>query len=336
VVERLGAAEKACLRARDLTKQLLTFAKGGTPVKILASISQFITGTVDFALRGSDVRCQVNLPDNLWAVEVDEGQMSQVIQNLIINADQATPEGGVIHLHAKNFLIDHTHGLPIKEGRYVMVSIQDHGIGIPQDHLSKIFDPYFTTKQKGSGLGLATTYSIMKRHEGHITVASELGKGTTFNLYLPAATKDLEESYNEREEDLISGKGRILIMDDEPDIRDVLGKMLIHLGFEVDFANEGKEAVDLYKTALQAGQPYIATIVDLTIPGGMGGKETVRKLRSINPDVIALVSSGYSNDPVMANPEKFGFKDIIAKPYHLPDLSKVLRRVLAELLKPGQ
>ena len=326
IVERLGAAEKACLRARDLTKQLLTFAKGGAPVKNVASISGFITETAEFTLRGSNVRCELHLPDDLWAVEVDEGQMSQVIQNLMINADQAMPDGGVIHVRAENKIIDHTHSLPLKQGKFVTIAIQDQGIGIPVEHLSKIFDPYFTTKQKGSGLGLATTYSIMKRHEGHITLASELGKGTTFILYLPAViTSQLSSS--EQEEDLIVGSGRILIMDDEVDIRDVLGKMLVHLGYTVDFANDGSEALTLYDQAFKEDRPYLAAIVDLTIPGGMGGKETVKRLQAIDPHVTALVSSGYSNDPVMAKPEHFGFKGVIAKPYNLSDLSRVLNRI---------
>ena len=185
IAGRLNAAARACLRARDLTKQLLTFAKGGAPVKNPASIGRFINETAGFALRGSNVRCDLHLPDDLWPVEVDEGQMSQVIQNLVINADHAMPEGGVLHIHASNTLVDLNQGLPIKAGRYVKVSIEDQGKGIPQEHLPKIFDPYFTTKQKGSGLGLATTYSIVNRHGGHITVTSELWVGTTFTFFLP-------------------------------------------------------------------------------------------------------------------------------------------------------
>ena len=327
IVERLTAAEKACLRARDLTKQLLTFAKGGAPVKNVASITGFITDTVEFALRGSNVRCELELPEDLWAVEVDEGQMSQVIQNLIINADQAMPEGGVISVRADNTLIDRESNLPISQGRFVVISIRDQGVGIPQEYVSKIFDPYFTTKQKGNGLGLATTYSIMKRHDGHITVTSELGIGTTFYLYLPAAETIALEPFEEAEA-LIKGSGKILIMDDEIDIRDVLGKMLQHLGYVVDYANEGTEAVTLYHQALSLGAPYLLAIIDLTIPGGMGGKETVRRLRELDSHALALVSSGYSNDPVLANPEKFGFQDVIAKPYNISDLSKVLHRVL--------
>ncbi|GJL63022.1 MAG: hypothetical protein NPIRA04_16760 [Nitrospirales bacterium] len=327
IVERLAAAEKACLRARDLTKQLLTFAKGGAPIKNVASISTFITDTVEFALRGSNVRCELHLPQDLWAVEVDEGQMSQVIQNLIINADQAMPNGGVITVQARNTQIKQTTNLPVTPGRYVVVSIKDQGVGISSEYVSKVFDPYFTTKQKGSGLGLATTYSIMKRHDGHITVNSEIGVGTTFLLYIPAAQTIAIES-QEEEETLIVGTGRILIMDDEIEIRDILGKMLQHLGYEVTYANEGNDAVQHYQTALHHKNPFILAIIDLTIPGGMGGRETVRRLQELDPNVLAVVSSGYCNDPVLANPENFGFKGVIAKPYNLLDLSKVLSQIL--------
>jgi PAS domain S-box-containing protein len=327
VVERLTAAEKACLRARDLTKQLLTFAKGGAPVKSTTSIASIITDTVQFALRGSDVRCTMHLPADLWPVEVDEGQMSQVLQNLIINGDQAMPEGGTIHVDAANCSLLPHDGLALKPGEYVRVSVRDQGMGIPQDHLSKIFDPYFTTKQKGSGLGLATTYSIIKRHEGHIAVSSSLGKGTCFTFYLPASAT-ISASNNETPEVLLQGTGRILVMDDEEEIRDVLGKMLQHLGFEVDLVSDGQQALTLYVRAIQTGTPYVATILDLTIPGGMGGKETLRRIKEHHPHAKVIVSSGYSNDPVLAHATQFGFSGFIAKPYNLTDLSRVLHRIL--------
>ena len=327
VVERLTAAEKACLRARDLTKQLLTFAKGGAPVKSTTSIASIITDTVQFALRGSSVGCTMHLPDDLWPVEVDEGQISQVLQNLVINGDQAMPEGGTIGVEAANYPVTSHVGLPLKPGNYVRVSITDQGIGIPQEHLPKIFDPYFTTKQKGSGLGLATTYSIIKRHEGHIAVASSLGKGTRFTLYLPASATVVVPN-DEASEDLIQGTGRILVMDDETEIQEVLGKMLQHLGFDVHLVSDGQQAVALYARAIEDGMPYVATILDLTIPGGMGGKETLRRIKEQHPEAKVIVSSGYSNDPVMAHATQFGFSGFIAKPYNLADLSKVLSRII--------
>ncbi len=327
VVERLSAAEKACLRARDLTKQLLTFAKGGAPVKSTTSISSIIGDTVEFALRGSSVRCCLQIPEQVWPVVVDEGQISQVLQNLVINAEQAMPEGGVIDVTVANDSIESSSELPLKEGNYVRVSVTDQGIGIPQDHLSKIFDPYFTTKQKGSGLGLATTYSIVKRHEGHITVSSSLGQGACFTLYLPASSTK-ETSRDEAPRELVYGKGHILVMDDEEEIREVLGQMLQHLGFEVDFASDGEQAFSDYSQAFHEGKPYVATILDLTIPGGMGGKETLRQIKALHPKAAVIVSSGYSNDPVMARFEKFGFSGVIAKPYNILDLSKVLSQIL--------
>lgn len=327
VIERLSAAEKACLRARDLTKQLLTFAKGGAPVKSTTSIASIIGDTVEFALRGSSVRCCLHIPEHIWPVVVDEGQISQVLQNLVINAEQAMSEGGVINVTVENESIIDSSDVSLKPGNYVRVSVADQGIGIPQDHLSKIFDPYFTTKQKGSGLGLATTYSIIKRHEGHISVSSALGKGACFMLYLPASSQQ-EPTRDETPKALISGKGRILVMDDEDEIQEVLGKMLEHLGFDVDFANEGEKALSHYTKAFQEGLPYVATILDLTIPGGMGGKETLRQIKSFHPEAAVIVSSGYSNDPVMARFQEFGFSGVIAKPYNLVDLSKVLSQIL--------
>jgi PAS domain S-box-containing protein len=334
ITERLSAAEKACLRARDLTKQLLTFARGGTPLKNQASISRFINETADFALRGSNVRCDLHFPDDLWPVEVDEGQMSQVIQNLIINADHAMPEGGIMRIQAYNTTLDGNSGLPLKPGPYVCVSISDQGIGIAQEHLPKIFDPYFTTKQKGSGLGLATTYSIIHRHEGHITVSSEVQVGTTFTIYLPASLH-VKPVFKDVETDVITGIGKLLVMDDEEDIREILGKMLSHLGYDVEFANDGAEACTLYKEAFLSKKPYVATIMDLTIPGGIGGREAIRQLQEIDPHVVALVSSGYSNDPVMSDPHNFGFKGIVIKPYNLFDLGKALHSALENKSDPN-
>jgi CheY-like chemotaxis protein len=229
-------------------------------------------------------------------------------------------------VEAKNCEVTSQTALHLKPGKYVCVSVADEGIGIPIDHLQKIFDPYFTTKQKGSGLGLATTYSIMKRHGGHVAVTSALGNGTCFTLYLPASTT-LSNKTDETPESLVEGAGRILVMDDEEDIQDVLGKMLEHLGFVVDFADEGQKAIELYTRAVQEGNPYVTTILDLTIPGGMGGKETLRLIKDFDPEAKVIVSSGYSNDPVMAHASQFGFSGFIAKPYNLLDLSKVLSQI---------
>jgi CheY-like chemotaxis protein len=256
---------------------------------------------------------------------VDVGQISQIISNVVINANQAMPKGGTIQVAAENLIIEDRHGFPVKPGRYIQISIKDQGVGIAENHLLNIFDPYFTTKQEGSGLGLATTYSIIKKHEGHITVASKLGFGTTFHIYLPASDKAIPEK---EEAKLIKGQGRILVMDDEAPIRKMIARMLGNLGYESEFANDGAEAIRMVKEVKESGKPYDAVILDLTIPGGMGGKEAINKLLEIDPELKAIVSSGYSVDPVLANFQEYGFKGMMPKPFESRSLGKVLHDVL--------
>lgn len=327
VHQKLVEAEKASLRARDLTQQLLTFSKGGAPVKKTTSIAGIIRDSAAFTLSGSKVNCQFDIPDDLWPSEVDEGQISQVINNLIINADQAMPDGGVINVTCKNiYLIDST-SLPLPDGRYISISITDQGTGIDEDTIPRIFDPYFTTKKSGKGLGLATVYSIVKNHDGHIAVKSAAGAGTTFTIYLPGAESEAVESMD-HETLNASVKGKILVMDDEENIRKVAGDILQYLGFEVEFAGDGEEAVELYLRAQESGTPFIAVIMDLTIPGGMGGEEANRVLRKAYPNLISIASSGYSNDPIMAEYKTYGFCGVITKPYMVSDLERVLHEVL--------
>jgi PAS domain S-box-containing protein len=326
IFDLLGEAEAASLRAQMLTRQLLTFAKGGAPVKETASIAEIIEESAHFILHGSKSRCEFSIKDGLWHAEVDEGQISQVINNIVLNADHAMPQGGVIRIIAENMEVGETSGLPIKPGRYILISITDPGIGIAEKHLSKIFDPYFTTKQKGSGLGLATAYSIIKRHDGHISVESELGVGTTFSIYVPASDKPLPEK--KEEVIILSGSGRLLVMDDDEPIRKTIGRMLSQLGYEPEFAADGAEAVQLYKMAMEAAMPFDAVILDLTIPGGMGGNDAIKELAKINPDVKAIVSSGYSNDEILSTFKEYGFKAMVPKPYEIKSLSKVLNDVL--------
>jgi len=330
IFERLKEAENASLRAKDLTQQLLTFSRGGAPIKKTAFISKLLEDTVAFVLSGSNVRCEFSISGDLWPVEVDEGQISQVINNLIINADHAMPRGGIIKVNAENIAVDVEQGLPLKEGNYIKISVEDQGIGIPEEHLQKIFDPYFTSKQKGSGLGLATAYSIVKRHDGYVQVESELGAGTTFNIYLPASSKQIliEKELRER---IHTGKGKILVMDDEEVIREVAGEMIEVLGYEVEFAKDGAEAIELYKKAKESAQPFHAIIMDLTIPGGMGGKETIQELIEIDPETKAIVCSGYSNDPIMADYRKYGFRGVIAKPYKIKELGEILYKVITDI-----
>ncbi len=327
--QRLSEAKKASQRAKDLTQQLLTFSKGGAPIRKTVSIVGLIKDSVSFASRGSNVKCEISIAEDLWPVDVDEGQMSQVINNLMINAEQAMPEGGVVRIKAENIVVEADGFLPLKAGRHVKISIRDEGIGVPHESLSKIFDPYFTTKQKGSGLGLATSYSIIKNHSGLITVESEVCVGTIFYIYLPASQHSIQVKESEKSE-TIAGKGKILVMDDEAQVREIAGKMLTRFGYEVGFASDGAEAIRLYKRAKKSGRPFDALIMDLTVPGGMGGREAIKKLMAIDPGVKVIVSSGYSNDPVIAQFQKYGFQGLLAKPYEFEELSRTLNEVLVE------
>jgi PAS domain S-box-containing protein len=328
VYDLLTEIEKAAIRAKNLTKQLLIFSKGGALVKKTIQITRLIKETAGFTLSGSNVKCNFDIPDDLWAIEADEDQITHVINNLIINAKQAMPEGGVIDIKAKNITLQSEQITPLSEGKYIKVSVKDHGIGIPEDHIIKIFDPYFTTKQEGSGLGLATTYSIIKKHDGHITAESELGTGTTFHIYLPASdkiapTRDITESHA-----AVRGIGNILVMDDDETVRLVIGRMLTQCGYEADFAEEGTKAIELYKKAKKSGKPFDVVIIDLIIPGGMGGKDAIKKLLEVDPDIKAIVSSGYSDDPIMSNFKTYGFRYALAKPYEMAELREALYKVI--------
>ncbi|RQW89062.1 MAG: response regulator [Geobacter sp.] len=328
LAKRLEEAEKATQRAGDLTQQLLTFSRGGEPVKKSAYIKELAMDSVSFVLRGSNVRCDFSLPDDLWPVEVDTGQMHQVFNNLIINADQAMPEGGIIRVLAENTVIGQEKLPILTEGRYVKVSVLDQGSGIPEANLGKIFDPYFTTKAKGNGLGLATVYSIISKHGGLITVESQVGVGTTFSFFLPAAKPGADEKELENLPPT-SGKGKILIMDDEEIILEVAGEILVHLGYKVESCREGSEAIAKYKVAGKIGEPFDAVLLDLTIPGGMGGKETMKHLLEIDPDAKGIVSSGYSNDPILSNYGEYGFCGVVLKPYAIREISKTMQEVLS-------
>ena len=326
--QRLEEAEKASLQARDLTQQLLTFARGGAPVKKTVSMAELLEESAIFALRGSNVKCEFSFPEDLWPVEVDEGQMNQVITNLVINAQEAMPEGGVININAGNTAVQDKSTLPLSEGRYVEIDIIDHGVGIKKGHLDRIFDPYFTTKQKGSGLGLATSYSIIKNHGGYITVESKVENGATFHIYLPASKKSVAVEKEAKAEVVTTGEGRILVMDDEETIREMLSKMLPLAGYKVILTEDGAEAIEQYAKAQKSGKPFGAVIMDLTIPGGMGGKEAIKKLLEIDPDAKVIVSSGYATDPIMSVYKKYGFSAVITKPYSVAQIEKVLQSLL--------
>jgi len=328
VTERLQKAENAIIKAKGLTHQLLTFSRGGEPQKKVLSLDKLLRETVELVLRGSNTFYEFAIREDLRSVEADIDQMVQAINNLAINASQSMPEGGQLSIRAENFQHTDQEQLPMIPGEYVKVSFTDHGDGIPDDHLPFIFDPYFTTKKSGSGLGLSTVYSVVNRHGGYIDVVSTPGEGSTFTFYLPASDKKPSEPAAPPKQ-VPTGAGRVLVMDDDAAILDVAGVMLTELGYEPSFAHNGQEALALYGTAMEEGRPFNGVILDLTIPGGMGGRQTLSKLRDLDPEVKAIVSSGYSNDQVIANFKDYGFKASVNKPYSISELAFVLRRVLS-------
>jgi len=327
--EMLAEAEKACFLSKDLTQQLLTFSRGGKPVKRVISVSGLIEESARFSLRGSNVTCTFSLTPDLWLVMADPGQISQVINNLIINADQAMPEGGIIVVGAENIVLRSNEKPPLSEGNYIKIFVDDEGMGIPGEALSKIFDPFFSTKSDGSGLGLAISYSIVNNHGGHIIAKSRDAKGTRFSIFLPATKIKLIEKDPPRRISS-TGSGRILVMDDEPLVARITCRLLKQFGYQAEDVPDGDAAIESYVKAREEGRPYSVIIMDLTIPGRMGGKETLSKLQELDPDVKTIVSSGYSTDPVMANYQEYGFSGVLPKPYRLDDLRTVLQSVIGE------
>lgn len=324
---RLDDIEKASMRARELTSQLTTFSRGGSPRKKPVAADQLLRDTIHFSLQDSDITARFHTGGDLWRVDADEAQLGQVIGHIVQNAQEAMPQGGTVSVAAENWLAQEGSSLPLSGGRYVKISVSDTGCGIEENILGSIFDPFFTTKQKRKGLGLAASYSIVRKHGGHITASSASGQGTTFTLYLPAAAEPGHKEFPEQQE-THAGRGRILFMDDEAFIRDLAMSLLSHLGYEPTFAREGNEAIEAYRNALREGAGFDAVILDLTVVEGMGGKECIRELKKIDPHVRAIVSSGYSNDPIMADPGKYGFSALIAKPYNIQSLSTVLKKTI--------
>lgn len=315
-------------RARGLTSQLLTFSRGGDPVKEYQSVFPFVEKTVRFALSGSNVSCAFTCEENLWGCCFDASQIGQVVDNLVINAVQAMPGGGHLIVNAENITAQARNCPHLPDGPYVAIRFTDQGVGIPENMISKIFDPFFTTKSKGHGLGLATCYSIITRHGGSIDAESEPGNGSTFTIYLPASVE--EEATAPAEESVEhAGSGRFLVMDDEAFLRDILSRMLEKMGYKTVCVTNGQQALDEFKRAGESGQEFTAVILDLTVPGGMGGQETITEIRKINSEIPVFVASGYASEPVMANPREYGFTASIAKPFKVGGLKKVLDQYLS-------
>lgn len=313
-------------QARGLTQQLLTFSQGGTPDKKIQPIEPVVRKTTEFALSGSNVSCSFHFSDDLWHCSFDKTQIGQVIENIVINARQAMPGGGRVMLRAENFSGD-SPPKGLKPGRYIHVSIVDRGVGISREAMSKIFDPFYTTKETGHGLGLATSFSILQRHGGTIEVESTPGEGSTFHIYLPASKTSGGEKPKEESREH-HGSGRILIMDDEPIIRDTLRAMLESFGYEVVEAQHGEEAIEILKRNDNTGRPFRAMFFDLTVPGGLGGKAALEKIRELGVTPTAFVLSGYSDDDVMTHPQKFGFAASMRKPFTMREIAEVLTRYL--------
>ena len=322
--------EAAAKRAAGLSRQLLTFSRGGAPIKQAASIAEIIETTARFAMHGSKVRSVFALAPDLATAEVDPGQMDQVVHNLVLNALQAMPDGGTVHLEARNTTLGAASRVPLQPGRYVEFTVRDTGTGIAPAHLRKIFDPFFTTKPGGSGLGLASVYSIVKRHDGHVTVESTPGAGTIFRVYLPASEQPTPASTPRPAAPAASARGRVLVVDDEEALRRTAQRVLSRLGYEVESASDGADALRRYDEALRSGRRFDVVVMDLTIPGGMGGKEAIERLRELDPDVRAVVSSGYSSDPVMSAFRQHGFRAVVEKPYTGEELGAAVRAAIGD------
>lgn len=322
----LADAERATIRARGLTSQLLTFSSGGEPVRRSMNIERLVVDTVKFVLAGSRVRPQFEIADDVWRVYADEGQMAQAVHNLVINAVEAMPEGGELKVQIGNDVMSSEEDRLLTQ--FVLVAITDTGKGIPPDIINRIFDPYFTTRETGHGLGLASVHSIMQRHEGKVRVHSEPGKGSTFTLFIPATFEAEDNSVSESYIEEAPDHKRILLMDDEEMVRTVATRMLVRLGYEVTTASDGSEAIELYRKFKDSGETFHLVIMDLTVPGGMGGNDAFQIIREMDPFVKGIVSSGYFNDAIMARYREHGFTDVINKPFHISELAAVVEKVL--------
>lgn len=328
----LKEARDAAHQMSQLTAQLMTFSKGGEPLKEITHVAKLITEKTEFCLHGTNCMATYDIDENLWSAEIDPGQIGQVIQNLVINANQAMPDGGTITVSANNIELPKNNTHALQAGFYVQITVEDTGTGMTPEDLSRIFDPYFTNKTDGQGLGLTIAHSVIQKHHGQISVTSQPNQGSCFTFFLPATGKQpqthIEKS--DKKDQTPAVKGRVLIMDDEELVFLVLKRAIEHMGCTCTITQNGNDAIKAYQEALHASEPYDVVIMDLTIPGGMGGKEAVQEIKKIHSEAKVIVSSGYSQDPIMANYEDYGFDARLVKPL---DLTEVLR-VLQDLLPP--
>jgi two-component system cell cycle sensor histidine kinase/response regulator CckA len=327
VYDVLIEAEKASLRAKDLTSQLLSFATGGIQVKKVVFIQELLRDLVRLSVDSMNISCELTIPDNLWPVEIDEGQVGQAIDTLIRHAQQATPQDGRIKISAENMVISRSSALPLREGRFVMIAIEDRGNGMSEVELQTLFDPFSSGVKKSSSLEFASAFAIVQKHNGHINAESHFGIGTTFRLFLPAMQEKprlTTESFAVHP----ARKGKILVMDDEEIVRVVVQRLLLQCGFESELTKDGAEMLRLYREAKEAGKPFEAVILDIIIRNGMGGQEAMKNLLEYDPNVRVIVSSGYSNDPIMANFTDYGFSGFLPKPYKLEELKRVMKDII--------
>ncbi|HUL38959.1 MAG TPA: ATP-binding protein [Methanomassiliicoccales archaeon] len=325
---RLSKIEKTAMNARRLSDQLLTFSSGGKPVKENADVANIVKGATQFALAGSNVTPVFKFESGPFRVYADLGQLEQVFNNLIINAKQAMPSGGKLEVLVKTVELNDQKEIPLENGSYVSIEFKDKGVGIPEENLEKIFDPFFTTKPEGRGLGLSTALSIIKNHQGHLHVKSKVGEGTSMTVYLPVSIDANLDTCRNNTGKIGLGTGRILVMDDDEEILEVLSTLLDGIGYSVVATKNGEGAVAAYRKSISEGKRFDLVIMDLTIKGGMGGKEAIKEIAAFDPSIKAIVSSGYSNDPIMANPHEYGFHAILAKPYTLQDLKEAINNIL--------
>jgi signal transduction histidine kinase/CheY-like chemotaxis protein len=330
IARHLEQCEKAAIQAVELARQLLTFSRGGEPVKKLIVLSSLIREASAFVLSGSNVSSNIEVADDLWCMDADEGQLSQVLHNLLLNAVQAMPDGGELRVRAVNETLGTDNRCQLPSGSYLRIAVEDRGYGIPQENLDRIFDPYFTTKSQGSGMGLASVYSIVKRHGGAVEVSSTLGVGTRFVIHLPASPGKQPEGAGIKESSGLVGRGRVLVMDDEEIIREIATDILQYVGYVVESCADGREAIERFQAARESKTPFSEVILDLTVPGGMGGKEAASLILEIDPNALLIVSSGYSNDPVVANYRQYGFSGAIPKPFGASTMARELERLIPE------